>query len=95
MSQEQYKGIERLTEEFNQTIKAAMRLGDPAGETAQKACALHKKWLLNYWESYSKEAHLGVTQMYVDDPRFSAYYDKIAPGCAAFLRDAAAIFCGG
>ena len=94
MSQEQYRGIERLTEELNQTIKEAMRLGDPAGATAQKACALHKKWLLNYWESYSKEAHLGVTQMYVDDPRFTAYYDKIAPGCAAFLRDAVQIFCG-
>lgn len=94
MRQEQYKGIERLTEEFNQTIREAMLLGDPAGETAQKACALHKAWLLNYWESYSKEAHLGVTQMYVDDPRFTAFYDKIAPGCAAFLRDAVAVFCG-
>lgn len=94
MRQEQYKGIERLTEEFNKTIREAMRLGDPAGETAQKACALHKAWLLNYWESYSKEAHLGVTQMYVDDPRFTAFYDRIAPGCAAFLRDAVAVFCG-
>jgi hypothetical protein len=31
--------------------------------------------------------------MYVDDPRFTAYYDKIAPGCAGFLRDAVKIFC--
>lgn len=35
----------------------------------------------------------GVTQMYVDDPRFTAYYDKIAVGCAAFLRDAVLIYC--
>lgn len=26
--------------------------------------------------------------MYVEDPRFMAYYDKIAPGSAVFLRDA-------
>jgi hypothetical protein len=26
--------------------------------------------------------------MYVDDARFTAHYDAIAPGCAAFLRDA-------
>lgn len=36
---------------------------------------------------------MGLAQMYVDDPRFSEYYDKIAPGCAAFLRDAVIIYC--
>ena len=30
---------------------------------------------------------------YLSDPRFTAYYDKIAPGCAVFLRDALLIFC--
>ena len=39
------------------------------------------------------QAHMGVAQMYVDDPRFGEYYDRIAPGCAVFLRDAAAIYC--
>jgi len=37
--------------------------------------------------------HLGLAQMYVDDPRFTAYYDKIAPGAAMFLRDALEIYC--
>jgi len=40
-----------------------------------------------------KEAHLGATQMYFDDLRFTEYYDKITPGCATFLRDAVMIFC--
>jgi hypothetical protein len=26
--------------------------------------------------------------MYVDDPRFRAYYEQIVPGSAEFLRDA-------
>jgi hypothetical protein len=30
--------------------------------------------------------------VYVDDPRFAAYYDAIEPGAAAFLRDAVLIF---
>ena len=30
--------------------------------------------------------------MYVDDPRFTEYFDKIAEGCAAFLRDAVLIY---
>lgn len=93
MSKEQYAEIERLSLELNETLKAAFGQGDPASPLAQKACELHKKWLCFFWASYSKEAHLGVTQMYVDDPRFTAYYDKIAPGCAEFLRDAVLIYC--
>ncbi len=46
---------------------------------------LHKEWLCFYWNHYTKEAHLGLAQMYVDDSRFRAYYDAVAPGCAAFF----------
>lgn len=93
MSKEQYAELEKLTDELNETLKAAFEQGDPASDLAQKACELHKKWLCYYWDNYSKEAHIGVTQMYVDDPRFTEYYDKIAPGCASFLRDAVLIYC--
>jgi len=92
LTKEQYAEMERLSFEVNETLKAAFEQGDPAGELAQKACGLHKKWLRYFWDHYSKEAHIGVTQMYVDDPRFTAYYDKIATGCAAFLRDAVLIY---
>ncbi|HHU48547.1 MAG: MerR family transcriptional regulator [Caldicoprobacterales bacterium] len=93
MSKEQYAALEKLTKELNETLKKAVDKGDPGSELAQKACELHKKWLCFYWDKYSKEAHIGVTQMYVDDPRFSEYYERIAPGCAVFLRDAVAIYC--
>lgn len=93
MTKEQYGELEALTQELNRTLKAAFEQGGPGGELAQKACALHKKWLCFYWDHYSKEAHRGVAQMYVDDPRFTAYYDAVAPGCAVFLRDAVQIFC--
>lgn len=93
MSREQYAEVESLSLEVNETLKAAFEQGDPAGELAQKACELHKKWLCCFWEYYSREAHIGVTQMYVDNPRFTAYYDRIAAGCATFLRDAVLIYC--
>lgn len=93
MTTDQYANLEQLTAELNETLKAAFEQGDPSGELAQKACNLHKNWLCFYWEHYSKEAHIGITQMYVDDARFTEYYDKIAPGCAVFLRDAVAIYC--
>ncbi len=93
LTKEQYAELEKLSAEVNETLKAAFAEGDPAGELAQKACELHKKWLCYLWDHYSKEAHIGLAQMYVDDPRFTAYYDKIAVGCAEFLRDAILIYC--
>lgn len=93
MSKEQFAEIDTLTAALNQSLKEAFEQGDPAGELAQKACELHKRWLCFYWDQYSKEAHLGVAHMYVEDPRFSAYYDQIVPGCAVFLRDALQTYC--
>ncbi|HZW81878.1 MAG TPA: MerR family transcriptional regulator [Candidatus Deferrimicrobium sp.] len=94
MSQEQYDEITKLGNELAETLQAAFQTGDPAGELAQKAADLHRQWLSFYWDSYTKEAHAGVAQMYVDDERFTAYYDKVQPGTAVFLRDAVHIYTG-
>lgn len=92
MSQEQYEEVTKLATEVMETLQAAFVTGDPAGELAQKAADLHRQWLSFYWDSYTKEAHAGVAQMYVDDERFTAYYDEKHPGTAAFLRDAVFIY---
>lgn len=39
------------------------------------------------------EMYRNLGQMYVDDPRFTAYYDKFRPGLAAFVRDAIVVYC--
>lgn len=94
MSQEQYDEVTRLGNEVLETLYAAFQTGDPAGELAQKAADLHRQWLCYYWDNYTKEAHVGVTQMYVDDERFTKYYDEKQPGAAAFLRDAVLVYTG-
>ncbi|KGK87113.1 MerR family transcriptional regulator [Desulfosporosinus sp. HMP52] len=94
MTQEQYDAMTKLAKEINELLYAAFRTGDPAGELAQKTADLHRKWLCYTWDSYSKEAHAGLAQMYVDDPRFTAYYDEKQPGAAEFLRDAIFIYTG-
>jgi DNA-binding transcriptional MerR regulator len=94
MTAEQYSEFEKLSQEVMDTLEAAFATGDPAGELGQKTADLHKQWLTFTWGSYSKEAHAGVAQMYVDDERFTAYYDKKQPGLAAFLRDAVFIYTG-
>lgn len=94
MTEEQYNEVTKLNEQLQETLAEAFKTGDPAGELAQKAADLHKQWLTYYWHQYSKEAHAGLAQMYVDDERFTAYYDKEKPGTARFLRDAIHIYTG-
>ena len=94
MTKEQYDEITKLSEELTEKLSAAFKTGNPAGELAQEAADLHRQWLCYYWDSYSKETHAGVAQMYVDDERFTAYYDKEQPGTAKFLRDAVFIYTG-
>ncbi|MEA3321632.1 MAG: MerR family transcriptional regulator [Bacillota bacterium] len=94
MSKYQYEQGEKLGEEVLQVLNEAFQTGDPAGDLAQKAADLHCQWLGFYWDSYSKEAHAGLAQMYVDDERFTAFYDKEQPGTAEFLRDAIYIYTG-
>ena len=94
MTEEQYEEVTALADQLHITLAEAFKTGDPAGEVAQKAADLHKQWLTYYWQEYSKEAHAGLAQMYVDDERFTAYYDKEQPGTAEFLRDAIHIYTG-
>ncbi|WML32282.1 MerR family transcriptional regulator [Neobacillus sp. OS1-32] len=94
MTKEQYEEVTALSEEITRTLAEAMKTGDPAGELAQKAAELHKEWLTFFWHEYSKEAHAGLAQMYVEDERFKAYYDKEQPGTAEFLREAILIYTG-
>ena len=62
-----------------------METNDPSSDLAMEVVRLHKKWL-GYFSSYSPEAHLALGQMYVDDPRFTKYYDENAKqGAAKFL----------
>jgi DNA-binding transcriptional MerR regulator len=94
MTQEQHDEVTALSNQLTETLGQAFATGDPAGELAQKAADLHKKWLTYFWNEYSKEAHAGLAQMYVDDARFTAHYDEKQPGTAAFLRDAILIYTG-
>ncbi|HHU72127.1 MAG TPA: MerR family transcriptional regulator [Clostridiales bacterium] len=94
LTKEQYEEFEKLGTDIIETFKKAIATGDPAGELAQEGAELHRRWLTYAWGNYSKEAHAGVAQMYVDDERFTKYYDQHLPGLAKFLRDAVYIYTG-
>ena len=92
MSEEDFEKVTKLEAQIRETLAEAMTTGDPSSDVAQKAAELHKQWISFYWPTYSKEAHAGLAQMYVDDERFKAYYDKDQDGVAEFLRDAIQIY---
>jgi len=93
LTPQQYAYVQELSSQINDKLKIACEQGDPSSPLAQQVCALHKEWLGFFWTQYSKEAHLGLAQMYVDDPRFKRYYDDVGVGCAEFLYNALKIFC--
>lgn len=88
LTEEQYVAWQELSERVMQALKAAFTTGDAKGELAQEAASLHRQWLSFTWPSYSKEAHAGLARMYVQDDRFTAFYDQEQPGLAQFLCDA-------
>jgi len=93
LTQMQYMKSEELRTMLEEALITALKSNNPASEEAQKACDLHREWLCVFYPDYSKEYHIGLSEMYIEDERFKAHYDKIAPGCAEFLRDAIQIYC--
>ncbi|MDD3428531.1 MAG: MerR family transcriptional regulator [Oscillospiraceae bacterium] len=89
LSAQQYEDMQRIGAEINTLLEKAVLSGEsPSGTAGQKIALLHKQWLTYTWAKYTPQAHIRVAQLYVCDPRFTAYYDKNVEGCAAFLQEA-------
>lgn len=71
---------------------AAARAGLAADSAEVQALARrHCDWL-SATTAPSKEYVIGLGQMYVDDPRFTANYDRHGEGTAILVRDALKVF---
>ncbi len=70
-------------------IVAAMSAGLPAdSDEAMDAAEEHRQHISRWFYDCSVEIHRGLGEMYLADPRFTATYEKIAPGMAQYLHDA-------
>jgi len=94
MSEAQYEEFMSIERTLMGKLAEACETEDPASSIAQQAADLHRQWLSFTWPMYSKEAHAGLAEMYVADERFAAYYNKVHPKAAEFLRDAILIYTG-
>ena len=89
VTQEQYQAWDSLGREILEKLSAAVDAGaDPAGEVGKEIADLHRRWLTATGDKYDVQRHRGIVELYVQDERFTAYYDRERPGCAQFLRDA-------
>ena len=72
-----------------EAVVAAMRAGKPADSPeAMDGAELHRAQIDRWFYPVSSEMHVGLAKMYLADPRFTATYEKIAPGLAQYLHDA-------
>lgn len=92
LTEKEYKEMEDIsnliTEKLSEAIENNLSASSNIGE---EIANLHKEWLLFNWNknTYSKQSHRGLADMYIADERFTSYYDdKSGKGAAKFLRDA-------
>jgi DNA-binding transcriptional MerR regulator len=76
---------DRVAMEFG----ACMSAGFPADSDAAMAAAeQHRASISRWYYPCSVEMQVGLAEMYVTDPRFTAHYDDRLPGLAQYIHDA-------
>jgi DNA-binding transcriptional MerR regulator len=62
----------------------------PTSPEAAEAAQAHRAHMTRWFYDCTPEIHAGLGRLYVEDPRFTATYDRVAPGLAQFISDAIA-----
>ncbi|MFD8947939.1 MerR family transcriptional regulator [Streptomyces xanthophaeus] len=88
-TKDDWKRIQDEADGINRRLVALMEAGEFAeSEAAMDLAEEHRGWISGNHYDCSYEMHTCLGEMYVADERFTAQYDALRPGLAAFLRDA-------
>lgn len=87
MTPEDWRDVTAATHALHADLAAALQAGVVAGSEAGKALAERHRTLLSTYFDCTHAMHVCLGRMYESDPGFRAYYDAIAPGLAAWLRE--------
>ncbi len=87
--------IKKATDILNTSLITAFKTNNPASSESSIACENHKNLLLLTWPDglYSKENHLNLVESFLEDERFTSYYENLETGLMNFLYEATKIFC--
>ena len=85
---------ERIKTESERLMKQIVAVMDKGADSAevQKLIAKHYEGLRTFYEPNLK-MYRGLGDMYYNDPRFSAYYEKFHRGLAKFMKEAIDVYC--
>jgi len=76
-------------DEVARRLAEAFTAGVPADSPrAMDLAERHRQQISRWFYDCTYQIHRGLGEMYVADPRFTAHYDRYAPGLATFVRDA-------
>ena len=95
LTEEKWSYSEKLRQQVEAMLKELAPSGDYKSKKSKEMARLHGEWASCFWAegAYSEDAHVAVAKMYVDDERFTAYYDAIVAGGAEFLYKAVESYC--
>lgn len=84
---------QRILDEGN-AIFTDLAAAKAAGAVSKPVQAVVARWHrhLQYFWSPNDDQLLGLAELYNEDPRFRANYEKMAPGLANFMREAVKIY---
>ncbi|MER7073292.1 MerR family transcriptional regulator [Terrabacter sp. NPDC000476] len=84
-----WQQVKQEADEVNAAFVAALTAGEPAtGEAAMAAAEAHRRHIDDRFYDLDHAFHRNLADMYVADPRFTKTYEDLAPGLAAYVRDA-------
>lgn len=89
-TQDDWRQVKAEGEEIARRFAQVMTSGEAASSPAADAVVMaHRRHLGRFYDC-SAEMHRGLGELYVEDHRFTAYWDAYAPGLARFVHDAIA-----
>jgi len=84
-----WQELKSQSTDIDRRLAAALGAGAAAdGEEAMDLAEEHRMHITRWFYDCGYDIHVGLGDMYVGDPRFTARYEEIAPALAQFLRDA-------
>jgi hypothetical protein len=91
---EDWKAMKAELDAIHAEYLAAMAEGPPTSDRATDAAEAARRHVDRWFYPCSYEIHGALGELYAADPRFAATYEKLAPGLAAYVRDAIAANAG-
>lgn len=88
-SKEDWTAIKAEADAVHEAFVVAKRAGVPAtAARAMDAAEAHRRHIAERFFDLPPEFHRCLADMYVLDPRFTAFYEGLEPGLAQYVRDA-------